>query len=246
MADNSDKILHFNEYFKVIRNRLWVIFTIFALTVLSGFYVTEEVLPKVYSATAQVQIEPRGELLVQGIGQNGSTERNFDPIKFQAEFEIMQSPDMLSPIITDLQLDKTWAQRVFKSSRDKLPMQDALGYMDRILKLDYKKGTNIVSITVSSEVPSECSDIANHLADRYKQMRDNEEDQRSRAGTDALQDQIKQQQAVVDEKRDAVETMRHDLSMKRHRNRPGRQRTGPGGKRSGRTQEGFARGPGRV
>ena len=28
MAD-TDRILHFNEYFKVIRNRLWVIFTIF-------------------------------------------------------------------------------------------------------------------------------------------------------------------------------------------------------------------------
>jgi hypothetical protein len=49
MAENSDQILHFHEYFKIIRNRLWVIFTIFTLTVLSGYYVTNEVLPKGYT-----------------------------------------------------------------------------------------------------------------------------------------------------------------------------------------------------
>ena len=48
MAENSDQILHFHEYFKIIRNRLWVIFTIFTLTVISGYYVTNQVLPKVH------------------------------------------------------------------------------------------------------------------------------------------------------------------------------------------------------
>src|ERR1017187_10352852 len=115
MAENSDQILHLHEYFKIIRNRLWVIFTIFALTVLSGYYVTNEVLPKVYTATSQIQIRPRGVLEVAGVGPGGFTEKNFDPVNFQAEFEIMQSSNVLLPIITDLQLDKIWAKRVYKS-----------------------------------------------------------------------------------------------------------------------------------
>jgi len=210
MADNSEQVLHFHEYFKIIRNRLWVIFTIFSLTVLSGYYVTTQVLPKVYTASAQIQIRPRGVVDVPGLN-NIRTDGGFDPTTFQAEFEIMQSPDVLTPIITDLGLDKIWAKRVFKSGLDALPLQDALAYMNGILKLDFKRGTNIIEITVSSEVPKEAADIANALADRYKTMRDQEEDLRNNRGTDSLRDQITQQQAVVDNARNALEKMRQDL-----------------------------------
>jgi capsular exopolysaccharide synthesis family protein len=213
MAENSDQILHFHEYFKIIRNRLWVIFTIFSLTVLSGIYVTNEVLPKIYMASAEIQIRPRGVVEMSGLNTN-KTEGNFDPTAFQAEFEIMQSPDVLMPIITDLQLDKIWAKRVYKSGLDALPPQDALGYMNRILKLDLKRGTNIIGITVSSEVPKECADISNALADRYKTMRDVEEDQRTNRGTDSYRDQIKQQEDVVKSRREVVEKMRQDLGSK--------------------------------
>ncbi len=166
MADNSDQILHFHEYFKVIRNRLWVIFTIFTLTVLSGYYVTNEVLQKTYSATSEIKILPR-ELTPIPTTTSGHTQGEISSQEFQNEFEVITSPDVLSPIITDLQLDKVWAKR-FKSPLDSLPMQDALGYMTGILHLDYKRGTSIITITVSSEVPKECSDVANAVANRYK------------------------------------------------------------------------------
>ena len=81
MAENADRVLHFNEYFKVIRNRLWVIFTIFTLTVWTGWYVTEEVLAKVYTADAQIQIQPRGEVTAPGM-ENVATDRPFDPTAF--------------------------------------------------------------------------------------------------------------------------------------------------------------------
>jgi len=213
MAENSDQILHFHEYFKIIRNRLWVIFTIFTLTVLSGYYVTNEVLPKVYTATAQIQIRPRGVVDVPALSNN-KTEGGFDPIGFQAEFEIMKSSDVLLPIITDLQLDKIWAKRVYKSTLEALPPQDAMAYMNNILKLDFTRGTNIINITISSEVPKECADVANAIADRYKTMRDVEEDQRTNRGADSLRDQIVQQQKAVDEAKAVVEKMRQDLGEK--------------------------------
>jgi capsular exopolysaccharide synthesis family protein len=213
MADNSDQILHFHEYFKIIRNRLWVIFTIFALTVLSGYYVTNYVLPKVYTASSQIQIQPRGVVEVPGIASN-RTEPGFDSVGFKDEFTIMQSADVLLPIITDLQLDKIWAKRIYKSGLEALPAQDALAYMNRILKLDFVQGTNIIDITISSEVPKECSDVANAIADRYKTMRDVEDDQRNNRGLDALADQIAQQQKVVQTARDKVEKMRADLGNK--------------------------------
>jgi succinoglycan biosynthesis transport protein ExoP len=212
MAENSDQILHFHEYFKIIRNRLWVIFTIFTLTVLSGYYVTNEVLPKLYTATAQIQILPRGETTVSPVGPDGSTERGFDPINFQAEFQIMQSSDVLMPIITDLQLDKIWAKRK-NLSVDALPPQDALAYLNNNLRLDFSHGSNIINITIQSEVPTEAAEVANAIADRYKTKRDMEEEQRNQQGTDALRDQIAQQQKVVDDAKDAVEKMRQQMGV---------------------------------
>jgi capsular exopolysaccharide synthesis family protein len=211
MAENSDQILHFHEYFKIIRNRLWVIFTIFILTVISGYYVTNEVLPKKFTATAQIQILPPRVLAIQGETPGSTTEKGFDSTNFQAEFQIMQSSDVLMPIITDLQLDKVWAKRVYKSNLEALPPQDALFYMNQILKLDYTRGTNIINITVTSDVPKECADVANAVSDRYKAMRDGEEQERTNRGTDALRDQIAQQQKTVDGARDVVEKMRQDL-----------------------------------
>jgi capsular exopolysaccharide synthesis family protein len=212
MAENSDQILHFHEYFKIIRNRAWVIFTIFALTVLSGWYVTNQVLPKIYTATSQIQILSRGVVDISGL-VNGRTDPGFDPTAFEAEFEIMQSPNVLSPIITDLQLDKTWAKRLH-TSLDALPPQDALAILQNNLHLDFKRGSNIIEISVTSEVPTECRDIANALADRYKTMRDVEEDQRAQRGAEALRDEIKEQQGVVEENRAALEKLRQDLTAK--------------------------------
>jgi capsular exopolysaccharide synthesis family protein len=209
MADNTGQTLHFNEYFKVIRNRLWVIFTIFVLTVASGEYVTEWVLPKIYTASAQIQIRPEGNKSTTGIdGQQA--DRQFDPTAFQAEFEILQSPDVLLPIISDLQLDQKWAHRAKRT--EKLAPLDALAVMKNSLKLDLKRGTNIVDITTSSEDPQEAADIANAVADHYKTMRDVQEDQKNSRGADALRDSIEQQQKVVDEKKAAVDKLREDAA----------------------------------
>ncbi len=211
MAENSDQILHFHEYFKIIRNRLWVIFTIFTLTVLSGWYVTNEVLPKVYQATSQIQIRPRAITDIAPMGPDGRTEGGLDSMQFQAEFQIMQSADVLLPIITDLQLDKIWAKRVFNSGLDALPPQDALGFMVSHLNLSAGKGSSIINITFSSEVAKECADVANAVADRYKTMRDVEEDQRTQRGLDSLRSQIADQEKVVNATKEQVEKMRQDL-----------------------------------
>lgn len=213
MADSSDQILHFNEYFKVIRNRLWVIFTIFALTVLSGYYVTTEVLQRVYTASSEIKILPR-ELTPIPTTTSAHTQGEIGPQEFQNEFEVITSPDVLSPIITDLQLDKVWAKRIYKSNLDALPMQDALGYMQGIVHLDYKRGTSIITITVNSEVPKECADIANAVANRYKTMRDVQEEQLVNSGISVLKDQISQQEKIVEAQQARVEQMRQELYKK--------------------------------
>jgi capsular exopolysaccharide synthesis family protein len=211
MIQNSPNIAHFQEYFKVLRSRFWVIFTIFVLTVLSGSYVTEEVLPKIYSATSQIEIKPRGVLDVNSL-DSFKTDSQFDTTTFQAEFEIIQSPKVLQPVIVQLGLEKKWAANVFKIPT--MTDQEALGYLEGLLKVDFKRGTDIITITVSEEDPKEAADIANAIADSYKSMRDDEENERNNRGADSIRQQIVQQQAIVDDRRATVDRLREEARKK--------------------------------
>src|SRR5579863_5302225 len=127
-----------NRFLTVILRWFLIALSVFVLTVLTGVYITWEILPKVYTATAEIQIRPPSEI-IDGLSMSP---RTFDPTAFQAQFEIIQSADILQPIIHDLNLDKIWAKRVFK--QDQLPDKDALAYMNKILKIELLRGTNIV------------------------------------------------------------------------------------------------------
>jgi succinoglycan biosynthesis transport protein ExoP len=207
--------LHFNEYFRIIRNRLWVIFTIFALTMVTGIYVTEQVLPKTYTATAQIRIQSSQILVTPSIGGSDSSfERPIDSQEFQTEYERITSPAVLDQVINKLGLDKIWAKRVYKSNTDALPMQDARSYLKSVLTVNFHHGTSLVEIAARSEVPQEAQDIANGVVESYKQLRDSEQSGRSSTGADTLRQQIADQQKVVDAKKAAREQLREELEKK--------------------------------
>ena len=141
-----------------------------------------------YSATATIEIKGSYQPYENGIHPTPGHE-------MQDEFEVIESPDVLSPNITDLQLDRIWAKRLNKGNI--LPMQDALAYLVSHLKLANRPDTSIIDITVFSDVPQEAANTANAMADRYKAMRDNAETQLSLSGISVLKDQITQQQQAI-------------------------------------------------
>jgi uncharacterized protein involved in exopolysaccharide biosynthesis len=183
-----------------------IAFVVFALTMLYGAYHTYLILPKIYVARAQIQVLSRGP-----DGRDGTES---DRTSLRSDLEIMRSADVLLPVIKDLDLDKRWAKRVYKSGLDALPAQYALAYMGKVLRLDIRPGTNIIDINVSSTVPKEAADVANAIADRYEVMREAEKDQVNKRSEDALRDQIAAQQKVVDEKKAAMEDLRVELGQK--------------------------------
>jgi capsular polysaccharide biosynthesis protein len=140
------------QYLFVVLRWLVIAISLFTLLVLGGYYLVNVILTKVYTATAQVEIlNPTGDYL--------------------AEFEIIQSPQVLLPVIHNLDLDKVWAKRIYNSKEDPLADTDALAYLNQNLKIDSKRGSNIMEITVASGVPQEASKIANAIVDRYQSLR---------------------------------------------------------------------------
>jgi uncharacterized protein involved in exopolysaccharide biosynthesis len=153
------------RYLSVVLRWFLVLGGAFALTVLAGLSLID-VLPKVYKGTAMIQLPP-GDLVTPTAP--GSM---LEPEPFQPEFEnTMMSPEFLLAVVKDLGLDKEWAKRLYKSDQDQLPDVDALTHMEKLLKIDVKRGTHVVQITAESDVPQEAADIANAVAQRYKVTR---------------------------------------------------------------------------
>jgi succinoglycan biosynthesis transport protein ExoP len=210
---HSENTLHFSEYFRIIRNRLWVIFTIFALTLLTGIFVTVQVLPKSYISTAEIRIQSAANPTVTPIDGAGLlSEHDIGNYEFETQYERIMSPTVLEPVITSLGLDKTWANRYSHSTFDKLPMQDALAFLTKSLSVTFKHGSNLVEIAARSEDPKEATAIANEVVKSYKSIRDGEQQERSANGTQVLQGQIVEQQKIVADKKAYREQLRDDLA----------------------------------
>jgi len=187
---------------------LLVAATVFILTLLSGVYITNNVLPKVYTASVLVQIVPQ---VTTEIGSSFSVVDNSPEAFVQSCVAKMQQPDVLLPVINELNLKELWSKQVFKSQS--LSDSDALSYLQKMLRLEVKRGTNIIVVTAACDIPREAADVANAIAHRYKNMRDTEKNASFESGNVSLRNQIAQQQKVVDEKKAAVEKMRKDLSV---------------------------------
>ncbi len=136
----------------------------FSLTVAAGFYLVDDVLPKVYYARAVLEV-PASDLVTPA----NSTPA---PVAMQPEFvNMMMSPELLLAVIKDLGLERRWAERLNKPDGNELPDVDALTRMERLVKIEVKPGTNLVEITAASDVPEEAADIANGVANRYQSAR---------------------------------------------------------------------------
>jgi capsular polysaccharide biosynthesis protein len=89
----------------------------------------------------------------------------------EAELESIESPEILRGVISDLSLDKTWAERIFHQS-DPLTTEEAQHYLESHLRPNFKHDSNIVEITALSDDPKEAAQIANEVVELYKVAHD--------------------------------------------------------------------------
>src|SRR5687767_3629880 len=100
--------LHFLDYWRIIRIRKTVILAVFLLVTITTTVVTF-VLPKSYASTVRMKVE-KDAPDVEGIGQQRNASA-YDPYWMQTEFETIQSKSVLHKVITNLNLNKKWAEK---------------------------------------------------------------------------------------------------------------------------------------
>ncbi len=198
-----------SRYLTVILRWLVIVAAVFILIIVSGFYLADKLMPKTYAASTQIITDIRSITLVERI----SDQQTPLPDPSAAAIGTMQSSDFLLPVIKELELEKTWGKRISKSD-DKVTDAELLVYLQKNLRFEKLGNSDIIRITATSTDPKEAADIANAIAERYKDQRETEQNQSNHREEEDLREQIDAQQKVVDEKKAALEIMRQGLGTK--------------------------------
>ena len=212
MSTNSDSAneasLHAVDYWQVIRNRYGIILLTFLLVFLTAAVITQ-VLPRKFSSTAVVQVNPPN----QGFGSDlGLFEtRNF----FATQFEVIVASENLGIVAEKMDLKSSWG----------VDEDTAVAMLKGMINTRQRTGTDLIEITVEHTKPALAKEIAAEVASSYRDGRNQEEAHRAEKQLDALDSEIEDQKDKVDAKKKMLNTIvritGQTLFRRRVRDEPG-------------------------
>ena len=159
-AFNAPEVkLHFLDYWRIIRIRKTVILAVFLLVAITATLVTF-ILPESYASTVRMKVEKdSGDVA----GLNGDRlSSGFDPYWMQDQFETIQSKSILYPVITNLNLNKIWAQK-FKEEGE-LRTEVSYAILKGKIDVHQARNTSVIEIKAFSDIPNEAAAIARRAA----------------------------------------------------------------------------------
>lgn len=207
-SNQQDSKLHFLDYWRIIRIRKTVILAVFLLVVLTTTAVTF-ILPETYKATARIEVgkdTPDIPSLLTG----QAIPKQYDPYFIQTEFEKIKSRPILQKVIEQLNLRESWAKRY---GTETLSENEAYQLLLRQLDLRQSRNTSLIEIRAYSDDRQEAADIANAIADVYKEHRNASRQKLSQSGIAALEEELAEQKLKVEEAQATVDALRQKLQV---------------------------------
>ncbi len=201
--------LHFLDYWRIIRIRKAVILAVFLLVVATATIVTF-ILPEAYSSKARIKVE-RDVSDVVGVGDARGSSGGYDPYFIQTEFEIIQSEKILDPVSELLGLNAKWTKKF--SSEVPFQTRETRTALKRMIDLRPERNTSLIDITVYSDDKDEAKDIANAIAQVYREYRLKTRMDLSLRGLKAFEQEIEQREKQIDEKSTGLEKMRKEMGV---------------------------------
>ncbi|MES2981493.1 MAG: polysaccharide biosynthesis tyrosine autokinase [Verrucomicrobiota bacterium] len=175
--------LHAVDYWQVIKNRYGIILLTLALVFMTASVVTY-VMPEKYESTAVIQVKPRGKSFEPLDGVTGSRISMMTPQFFGTEFEIIRSSNSLIRVIDKLKLTDKW---------ETTPEQ-TLEILKSIVKTQNERGTDLITIKVRYTDKDDAKDIAEEVAEAYKNYRSELENESLERGISELRKAVQSQE----------------------------------------------------
>ena len=202
--------LHFLDYWRIIRIRKTVILAVFLLVAITTTLVTF-ILPESFASTVRMKVEKDASDIGGGLKDNLGGSAGFDPYWVQDQFETIQSKLILYQVITNMHLNKKWAEK-YKEEGD-FKTEQTYGLLKSKVDVRQSRGTSLIEIRVLSEDKGEAADIANEIAEVYRQSRLNVRKANSEHGIETLRSQLREREAVISNKQAIVNKMKEELNI---------------------------------
>jgi capsular exopolysaccharide synthesis family protein len=198
MNEPASQKLHLLDYLRVVRVRWPIMLVIFLLVVVTATIITL-LLPKQFESTALIQVQQNAdfEIFQQG-GFKGS-----DPRFTTTQFEIIQSKEVLNPVIEKLGLAQRWAERYEIKTKDLIYRK-----LKKMMTLEEERNTDLISITILSPDKKEAADMANGIADSYQQARIREQQSWVSKSLSTLEAEVEKQRTKTEKLRDLAAGLR--------------------------------------
>lgn len=207
-APPQEARLHFLDYWRIIRIRKTVILAVFLLVVLTATLVTF-VLPESFESSARIKVQRDISDIPELAQQQVMT--GYDPYFIQTEFEVIQSEVVLNKVIDGLNLSSKWGDRY--NNGTPLTTPETLLLLKNQMNLRPVRNTSLIDISVYSEDKDEAAEIANAIAEAYREYRLEVRREHMGGGISELQNEYENLAKQVQEAQDHVDKLRIELDI---------------------------------
>ena len=203
-AAAGESKLHFLDYWRVIRVRFGIVLLSFLLVVITAA-VTTYFQPRKYKSSITMELRMPGDD-ARVFKDTSSGIPGNDPRFAPTQFEIIQSTEVLNPVIENLDLQKQWAG----DNGQPVPREYAYGKLRGMLSLRQIRGTELLDLDVTSTDPKEAAKLVNAVAESYQDVRKQRSQDMSTASVSRLDDDLQVQRQKVNELEAKLQKMRRD------------------------------------
>jgi len=206
--DTQDSGLHFLDYWRVIRSRKEIILAVIILVTLSGTCYTL-MLPKIFMASTTIRV--REDALDMDVFDRQAVS-GFNPYFLKTEYEVIQSRTILSSVLDRLNLQQRWSSRE-ENKGGLIPRNVCMSILERSVRVTQYRDTSMIQIQVYRDDPDEAMQIANEIADVYRDYRQSSKRGEIRSSVQALENELLKQQQKVNEAEEELERIRRDQGV---------------------------------
>lgn len=162
-AEQQSNTLHFLDYWRVIRSRKEIVLAVAILVVLTGTVYTL-MLPNIFASSSRILVSESSPSINPFAQQSYSS--TYNPYFLRTQFEVLTSKPILYEVMNRLNLQQEWG-----AADEKLPREVALKILQNSVDVFQQRDTSLIVISVKRDNPDEAADIANELAEVYRDSR---------------------------------------------------------------------------
>ena len=208
--DSQTSSLHFLDYWRVIRDRKEVILAVALLTIVTGTAYTL-MMPKKFTATTQLEVR-EDAMDVDPFYDRQSSRLGYNPFFLMTQEKVMRSRPVLTEVIRNLNLQRVWGTEL---NEDKSPVSPelALQILSRSIRIEQDRDTTLMNISVTSEDAKRAAEIANEIANVYRDRRLFAKRREIQRAIDAMSNEVRKQQERVEEAEAELERIRQEQGI---------------------------------